>query len=138
MKGGGDDDKRSADLGDPSQNQAHPTTISKPIVADGVGGVKVDHDVENGDARGDTDKGLPGAAVYDSEKERLAALVPTNEEEIARKKRKLKARKLIARKTGTSLNPKKVSLNCIEQLKDSARDDRVFGICYDGTLLFVV
>ena len=72
-----------------------------------------DVDEEGGDGSGGSagaggGKGLRKASAYDSEEERMAALAPQTEGEALMKERKMKADKMIAKKTSTSLNPRKV------------------------------
>lgn len=52
--------------------------------------------------------GPPAAALYDSEEERLAGLLPDTNEAALMEKRKKKAQKLIAKKMEYTLNPRKV------------------------------
>lgn len=67
---------------------------------------KANYGVEGGWNAG---SGPPRAAAYDSEEERLRALMPTTDESSLMEKRKLKAGKLISKKTaGSTLNPRKV------------------------------
>ena len=56
------------------------------------------------------ENGPPSAAAYDSEEDRIAALAPQTDAEILMKERRMKADKLIAKKTSTTtaLNPRKV------------------------------
>lgn len=86
-----------------SQN-ALATTVPKEDEAEG----KMSKEVGEGE-REISGKGPPNAEKYDSEEERLAALVPQTDDEALMNARKLKAQKLMAKKTGTSLNPQKVS-----------------------------
>ena len=62
-----------------------------------------------GGGDGGHNNGQPSAAAYDSEEDRIAALAPQTDAEVLMKERKMKADKLIAKKTSTSvLNPRKV------------------------------
>lgn len=55
------------------------------------------------------DNGPPSAAAYDSEEDRIAALAPQTDAEVLMKERRMKADKLIAKKTSTTaINPRKV------------------------------
>lgn len=56
-----------------------------------------------------TGAGPPNSALaYDSEGERMKALAPKTDAEILMEGRKLKAQKMLAKKPGTTLNPRKV------------------------------
>lgn len=52
--------------------------------------------------------GPPSALAYDSEEERLGALAPQTDADVLMEKRKLKARKMLAKKPGVTLDPRKV------------------------------
>lgn len=52
--------------------------------------------------------GSPSALAYDSEEERMEALAPKTDAQIIMEQRKQKAQKMIAKKPGTTLNPRKV------------------------------
>lgn len=71
-----------------------------------------DGDVKQQEAREDAGgwgaTGPPAAALYDSEEERLAGLMPDTSEVALMEKRKRKAQKLIAKKMEYTLNPRKV------------------------------
>lgn len=55
--------------------------------------------------------GPPSALAYDSEEERIGALAPKTDAEVLMEQRKQKAQKMIAKKPGTTLNPRKVQVN---------------------------
>lgn len=66
-------------------------------------------------------EGPPSAAAYNSEEERLGALMPDTDEVALMEKRKLKVQKLIAKKKTVSLNPRKVKLGILRpQMYDTA------------------
>lgn len=70
-------------------------------------GDKATEDVAKGDGWG-AGAGPPSALAYDSEEERLKALAPKTDAEILMEQRKQKAQKMIAKKPGVTLNPRKV------------------------------
>lgn len=70
-------------------------------------GDKSPKDVAEGGGWG-TGAGPPSALAYDSEEERIKALAPKTDAEILMEKRKQKAQKMIAKKPGVTLNPRKV------------------------------
>lgn len=63
---------------------------------------------EDGGGWGADGAGPPIALAYDSEEERMEALAPKTDTEIVMEQRKQKAQKMIEKKPGTTLNPRKV------------------------------
>lgn len=82
-------------------------------VLEGTGdGGKTPKDVaEDGGGWGADGAGPPRALAYDSDAERMEALAPKTDTEILMEQRKQKAQKMIAKKPGTTLNPRKVHIN---------------------------
>ncbi len=70
-------------------------------------GDKAPKEVVKGDGWG-AGAGPPSALAYDSDEERLKALAPKTDAEILMEQRKQKAQKMIAKKPGVTLNPRKV------------------------------
>lgn len=87
------------------------TTINKASAADTDAPAPEVPVLDGGEGGWHAGSGPPNAAVYDSEEERLRALMPSADESALMKKRKLKAEKLISKNTGTTstLNLRKVS-----------------------------
>lgn len=74
----------------------------------GDGGKTSEDVVEHGGGWGAEGAGPPSALAYDSEGERMEALAPKTDTEILMEQRKQKAQKLITKKPGATLNPRKV------------------------------
>lgn len=100
---------------------AHPGNTSTSVVTAGgdADGAKMSKEIDEeqggwggGGGGGGGDNGPPSAAAYDSEEDRIAALAPQTDAEVLMKERRMKADKLIAKKTSTNsaLNPRKVRL----------------------------
>lgn len=76
---------------------------------------------EDGGGWGADGAGPPSALAYNSEEERMEALAPKTDTEILMEQRKQKAQKMIAKKPGTTLNPRKVhAIHCCVQAVPAA------------------